>query len=195
MLIAAFSQQAQIDFSVRVVIQKELPRISALRHMVRNVNGYHPGKSCHAAQLAEERPFTGNATSSRCDFRRCAASTLPMAGSPSAPSKKLVGAERFELPTLCSQSRCATRLRYAPTFLFDCIAKIGSGWQRRLVTAQHLRRRAQHLPSTERPMAWFDGTIERECGGYSSVAERLSVAQDVEGSIPSSRPNLHPPGT
>ena len=27
----------------------------------------------------------------------------------------LVGAERFELPTLCSQSRCATRLRYAPT--------------------------------------------------------------------------------
>jgi uncharacterized protein len=30
-------------------------------------------------------------------------------------------------------------------------------------------------------------------GGYSSVAERLSVAQDVEGSIPSSRPNLRGP--
>jgi hypothetical protein len=29
----------------------------------------------------------------------------------------MVGAERFELPTLCSQSRCATRLRYAPTSL------------------------------------------------------------------------------
>ena len=28
----------------------------------------------------------------------------------------MVGAERFELPTLCSQSRCATRLRYAPTY-------------------------------------------------------------------------------
>ena len=27
---------------------------------------------------------------------------------------RLVGAERFELPTLCSQSRCATRLRHAP---------------------------------------------------------------------------------
>ena len=27
----------------------------------------------------------------------------------------LVGAEGFELSTLCSQSRCATRLRYAPT--------------------------------------------------------------------------------
>src|ERR1035441_1825558 len=31
----------------------------------------------------------------------------------------LVGAEGFEPPTLCSQSRCATRLRHAPT-LFDC---------------------------------------------------------------------------
>ena len=29
----------------------------------------------------------------------------------------LVGAEGFEPPTLCSQSRCATRLRYAPTCL------------------------------------------------------------------------------
>ena len=29
----------------------------------------------------------------------------------------MVGAERFELPTLCSQSRCATRLRYAPTLV------------------------------------------------------------------------------
>jgi hypothetical protein len=26
----------------------------------------------------------------------------------------VVGAERFELPTLWSQTRCATRLRYAP---------------------------------------------------------------------------------
>jgi hypothetical protein len=29
----------------------------------------------------------------------------------------MVGAARFELATLCSQSRCATRLRYAPTGL------------------------------------------------------------------------------
>ena len=34
----------------------------------------------------------------------------------------MVGAEGFEPPTLCSQSRCATRLRYAPTTSFDCIA-------------------------------------------------------------------------
>ena len=34
----------------------------------------------------------------------------------------MVGAEGFEPPALCSQSRCATRLRYAPTSNFDCIA-------------------------------------------------------------------------
>jgi hypothetical protein len=28
---------------------------------------------------------------------------------------EVVGAVGFELTTLCSQSRCATRLRYAPT--------------------------------------------------------------------------------
>src|SRR5690606_35970968 len=30
---------------------------------------------------------------------------------------KMVGVERFELPTHCSQSSCATRLRYTPTGL------------------------------------------------------------------------------
>ena len=30
--------------------------------------------------------------------------------------KTLVGAGRFERPTPCAQGRCATRLRYAPTF-------------------------------------------------------------------------------
>jgi hypothetical protein len=49
------------------------------------------------------------------------------------------------------------------------------------------------LPVKARPTARFDATIEREYGGYSSVAERLSVAQDVEGSIPSSRPNVQGP--
>ena len=28
----------------------------------------------------------------------------------------MVGVERFELPTLWSQTRCATRLRYTPSF-------------------------------------------------------------------------------
>ena len=30
--------------------------------------------------------------------------------------QEVVGVERFELPTLWSQTRCATRLRYTPTF-------------------------------------------------------------------------------
>jgi hypothetical protein len=30
-------------------------------------------------------------------------------------AREMVGAAGFELATLCSQSRCATRLRYAPT--------------------------------------------------------------------------------
>ena len=37
----------------------------------------------------------------------------------------MVGAEGFEPPALCSQSRCATRLRYAPNFLIDCSADWG----------------------------------------------------------------------
>ncbi len=28
----------------------------------------------------------------------------------------MVGARRFELPTPCAQGRCATRLRYAPSY-------------------------------------------------------------------------------
>ncbi len=35
-------------------------------------------------------------------------------GAPPTAWRRLVGAERFELPTTCSQSRCATRLRHAP---------------------------------------------------------------------------------
>src|ERR1039458_5043468 len=37
----------------------------------------------------------------------------------------------------------------------------------------------------------IDATIKRIDGGSSSVAERLTVAQDVVGSIPTRRPNLH----
>ncbi len=96
----------------------------------------------------------------------------------------MVGAEGFEPPTLCSQSRCATRLRYAPTFCIDCIANRIGGCARR-------RRglRTGGSPCAEAALqASFDATIESEHGGYSSAAERLTVAQDVVGSIPTSRP-------
>ena len=39
----------------------------------------------------------------------------PPSRSTQATGLKLVGVERFELPTHCSQSSCATRLRYTPT--------------------------------------------------------------------------------
>jgi hypothetical protein len=35
--------------------------------------------------------------------------------------EELVGAGRFERPTPCAQGRCATRLRYAPTFCASLI--------------------------------------------------------------------------
>ncbi len=39
----------------------------------------------------------------------------------------MVGAEGFEPPTLCSQSRCATKLRYAPTLTYNImIARCGA---------------------------------------------------------------------
>lgn len=34
--------------------------------------------------------------------------------------EKMVGVEGFEPPTLWSQTRCATKLRYTPTKLGDC---------------------------------------------------------------------------
>ena len=39
---------------------------------------------------------------------------------------------------------------------------------------------------------WMNATIKRLHGGYSSEAERLTVAQDVVGSIPTSRPKQPP---
>ena len=94
----------------------------------------------------------------------------------------MVGAEGFEPPALCSQSRCATRLRYAPTCWFDCIAN-----------RFHLTAQAFAFLARAGLTGSFDATIERVYGGYSSAAERLTVAQDVVGSIPTSRPNEQGP--
>jgi hypothetical protein len=44
-------------------------------------------------------------------------------------------------------------------------------------------------PTRSRPRVSPNATIEKVHGGYSSAAERLTVAQDVVGSIPTSRPN------
>ena len=42
-------------------------------------------------------------------------------------AKKVVGVERFELPTSCSQSKRATRLRYTPTGSFFLLG-LSSYW-------------------------------------------------------------------
>jgi hypothetical protein len=62
---------------------------------------------------------------------------------------KLVGAVGFELTTLCSQSRCATRLRYAPRkAAFYNLAPLWSMTVDRIPeSGARLRRLAERLPS------------------------------------------------
>src|SRR5206468_3003943 len=110
----------------------------------------------------------------------------------------MVGAEGFEPPTLCSQSRCATRLRYAPTD--DSIVTRnrngGRHWTSHNFWTSLGPAETYGCGGAEAATRGFgngiDGTIKRLHGGYSSEAERLTVAQDVVGSIPTSRPNLLP---
>jgi hypothetical protein len=87
----------------------------------------------------------------------------------------MVGAEGFEPPTLCSQSRCATRLRYAPTRLFQVLLDCSAS-----------RIECGTFELERHKMLQLNGD-----GGYSSAAERLTVAQDVVGSIPTSRPSRY----
>ena len=53
------------------------------------------------------------------------------------------------------------------------------------------RKCRQAAAESVRQKSGRNATICKEYGGYSSGAERLSVAQDVVGSIPTSRPNLN----
>ena len=56
----------------------------------------------------------------------------------------------------------------------------------------HRYHSAADSPRSTRPRPnRFDATIDSVDGGYSSAAERLTVAQDVVGSIPTSRPKLY----
>ena len=68
---------------------------------------------CNKAVAIRERHELGL----ECSYRSYAIpkSQKRKGGPEEPPFLFLVGAERFELPTLCSQNRCATRLRYAPT--------------------------------------------------------------------------------
>ena len=75
--------------------------------------------------------------------------------------KKVVGARGFEPPTPCSQSRCATRLRYTPTNVpstGDAPAAISDRPRRRLVEAV---RRQELLPLPGRSL------VEEELEGVA----------------------------
>ena len=67
---------------------------------------------------------------------------------------ELVGADGFEPPTLCSQSRCATRLRHAPPDPGVTLtpARNGNGGLRKASNRQHqTHRRSPHPPSNALP--------------------------------------------
>src|SRR5436305_1674969 len=72
-------------------------------------------------------------------------------------------------PAIC----CARRYRTAPS----------SGSP---TTAKH-----PPLPRTTRPTDLLHSKVRTPCGGRSSVAERLTVAQEVAGSIPVAHPNYN----
>ena len=59
-------------------------------------------------------------------------------GQISAGNVNMVGAAGFELATLCSQSRCATRLRDAPTARILTCFSTGSGSKRRFLNFSKL---------------------------------------------------------
>ena len=111
------------------------------------------------------------------------------------------GGIRTPDPLLPKQMRYQTALR--PDRCFDCIAKTDPGWMgaalRLCAPGEAWEAPAsRHIPPREKipgqppePVGPLkaNGTIEGAHGGYSSAAERLTVAQDVVGSIPTSRPN------
>ena len=72
----------------------------------------------------------------------------------------MVGETGFEPATLCSQSRCATRLRYSPTirqlgligrFANPCLAEAGRWWARQDSNLQPSRYERPALPLSYRP--------------------------------------------
>ncbi len=72
----------------------------------------------------------------------------------------MVGAAGFELATLCSQSRCATRLRYAPTARILTCFSTGSGFKGRFLNFSK-------LASTRKPVQSFRDEALKELKNYS----------------------------
>src|SRR5208283_5048668 len=100
------------------------------------------------------------------------------------------GGIRTPDPLLPKQMRYQAALR--PDSSFDCNPdRLSSTRSSPAPVRPYLDHSTADLPPSARPhRIRIDATIDRVHGGYSSAAERLTVAQDVVGSIPTSRPNF-----
>ena len=64
MLFNVFPQQFQIQFPVWIAVQDKLPRISTLGHVMRNIDGNHPGESCHVPSSQDQGFYQKRRTNS-----------------------------------------------------------------------------------------------------------------------------------
>jgi hypothetical protein len=87
-----FPQQPQINFPVSVPAQNELPCVSALRHMMGNLQRHYPGEPCHT------RPFSGPAhrePTSVCRSRNSPRQQNTPAGIPSMVAFEWIVGEQY----------------------------------------------------------------------------------------------------
>ncbi len=84
---------------------------------------------------------------------------------------KLVGVERFELPTSCSQSRRATRLRYTPIICHDAGRQAPFSGGRIILTP--CQRQRQNGRSTQFYAASF--TTQALVGQYATLPDRSAA--------------------
>ena len=91
----------------------------------------------------------------------------------------LVGAEGFEPPTLCSQSRCATRLRHAPTLATDGVVRA----DRNSFPCPQLQPLGPHRAVNRMTLAgtWRVAAV-RECASFFPGKQRVA-AQLIDGRL------------
>ena len=114
---------------------------------------------------------------------------------PSIPKRILVpGMRKASSSRISSLWRVLSRKSHAPRVQRSALGRAGrapdsTGLRKAAIAGSSLAHGRGH--SGQGMAVLFDATIDRVHGGYSSAAERLTVAQDVVGSIPTSRPNVY----
>lgn len=89
---------------------------------------------------------------------------------------KMVGVERFELPTHCSQSSCATRLRYTPTGL---ISLNSSSWRILIRVPSKFNHKISFIALISRPIIFTSQQNDKKNGapGRIRTSDRLVRSQ------------------